>query len=148
MVAASNHEPPERFTESVAITVPGRRRYVRHHARNTALCAIAHERGACEVPGAGFVGRFGTRLVARGAQRIEYPEPHLGRGLDRERDGGDLLGAVHAVQQREETLDEELGLPGTGGRLHDLRQPRVTNNEAKSLVQHPLRVPLDGLPAI
>jgi hypothetical protein len=59
---------------------------------------VACERGARDVPGARFMRRIGARRRARAPQRLQHAAAHLRGRLDGERDGGNLLRAIHARQ--------------------------------------------------
>jgi hypothetical protein len=66
----------------------------------------------------------------RARERIEHAAAHFGRGFARERDGDDLLGLLHAREQREVTLDQQLGLARAGRGLHDERARDVERRRA------------------
>jgi hypothetical protein len=96
----------------------------RHHRH------LARERGA--------EGVDGLDAETVGDSRVLYffqnPFSHLGRGLDGEGYGDDLLGLLHRLEERDEALDQELGLARAGGRLDDERAPRVERGCTGSFV--------------
>ena len=74
--------------------------------------------------------RVGGERIAAFGELLEHALAHLGRGLARERDGDDLLGLDHRVEQREIALDQELGLARAGRRLDDERARRIERARA------------------
>src|SRR5205085_6849696 len=73
---------------------------------------VALERRARELARARLVRARRRRAGAREPQRFDDAVAHLARGLDREGDGGDLLRALDAREERQVALDEELRLAG------------------------------------
>ena len=97
---------------------------------------VARECGGRELPGERVVRHLGAWVVARGVQRLEHAPAHLGGGLDGEGDGADLLRPLDRREQRQHALDQQLGLAGARGRLHDERAARVERARALREVGH------------
>ena len=81
--------------------------------------AVTGARGARELPGGALVRCPGRGAVLRAGERLQHAHSHLRRRLLREGDGDDLLGRIHAREQCEVTLDQQLGLARARRRLDD-----------------------------
>ena len=87
------------------------------------MAPIGVERGQCELARAPRMRRIDGRPRERGVERRHDALAHLARRFARESHGDDLFRPFDPSQQREETLDQELGLSRSGGRLHETRSP-------------------------
>jgi hypothetical protein len=86
---------------------------------------VLFERGKRELARSRLVRRVDRSPRLSCGQRTDDPLAHLARGLAGERHRDDPLGPVDAGEQREEALDQELGLPRACGRLDEERPADV-----------------------
>jgi hypothetical protein len=92
--------------------VPARRRIARQHRRR-------------ELQGELLVRALRRNAGARRIHCLQHALAHLAGGLARERDGDDLLRMLHAREQAQIALDQQLGLARARRRLHDEGLRRV-----------------------
>jgi len=81
--------------------------------------AVPFARSAGEFPGHALVRFFGRGAILRPGESLQHPHAHLRRRFLRKGDRDDLLGRIHAREQRKVALDEQLGLARAGRRLDD-----------------------------
>ncbi len=99
-----------------------------------AVASIGVERGACERARAPLVCRRRFRFPLRLRERSHDALAHLPRRLAGERHRHDLFRTLDARQEREEALDQELGLPRSGRRLDEERSTRIERALARGVV--------------
>jgi len=92
---------------------------------------VARERGSRELDRRSLVLARGRLCGARVRERVQHALAHLAGGLAGEGDGDDLLGMLHAREQPQVALDQELGLAGARWRLHDERARGVERAAAR-----------------
>ncbi len=69
--------------------------------------------------GANLMRLVGRDLCPRDGQRHQQSVLHLGGGLAGKGDRHHFFGRIDGREQREHALDQQFGLPGSGGRAHD-----------------------------
>ena len=93
---------------------------------------LARERGAEGVDG---LDAKAMPDVAGVLELRENAPPHLGRRLDGEGDGYNLLGLLHRAEEADVALHQQLGLARAGGRLDDEGAARVEGGFAGLLIR-------------